>query len=380
MTESRRSRRRLLFDACAVTVLAAVAAGCMPGSLGEGSFESSPTAQIDPIDEPSADVSPTPGVMYRIGLSEVGDPADGWHQAMVCAAKAQATATGAVSRLTVLHRDADAAAQVEDVRRLIADDVDAIVVEPAGAKELPAALAEAVDAGIVVVTIDRPVSAPGTFSVAVDHERSAYLGASWLFAQLGGKGPVVYMHGDPDKAIAAAQDKGFRRALSENKKIKVAKDIDTKADPARAVVQLNDLVSAGTAFSGIWTSGIDSTVVDALKFAGHPAVPIVGSDSGSFVRQMLAEDGPKGAAVADPPAVGAAGVELALRLLSGQVPPDGPVLLEPVLWSNADEAGLAALAAVADPNVDPLWPLGLTIPGWTDYATEDVTACKSPSE
>jgi ribose transport system substrate-binding protein len=95
---------------------------------------------------------------------------------------------------------------------------------------------------------------------------------------------------------------------------------------------------------------------------------------------MLAEDGPKGAAVADPPAVGAAGVELALRLLSGQVPPDGPVLLEPVLWSNADEAGLAALAAVADPNVDPLWPLGLTIPGWTDYATEDVTACKSPSE
>jgi ribose transport system substrate-binding protein len=380
MIEGRRASRRLPIGAAAIAAVSVIIGACMAGPPGIDPSEPPATAQIDPTDGPLDSASPSPAVTYRIGLSDAGEVGPGWHEAMVCSAKAQATASGAVSRLIVLHHETDAAGQLDDIRRLIADGVDAIVVDPISAKALDPALEEAIKAGIVVVSVDRPVSAADAFAIELDQEGAAYLGGSWLFDQLGGKGAVVYMHGDADKATDAARDKGFRRALSEHKKIKIAAEIDTKADAAVAVAQLNDLVSAGTAFSGIWTSGIDSTVSDALKFAGHPPVPIVGSDNGSFVRQLLAGDGPTGAAVADPPAIGGAGVELALRLLSGQVPPDGPVLVEPMIWTNVDEAGLAALAAAADPNVDPLWPLGLTIPGWTDYTTADAIACKGPGE
>jgi ABC-type sugar transport system substrate-binding protein len=63
----------------------------------------------------------------------------------------------------VLQRDTDAAGQLEDVRRLIADGVDAIVVHPSSTKALDPALEEAAEAGIVVVSVDGSVTAPAAF-------------------------------------------------------------------------------------------------------------------------------------------------------------------------------------------------------------------------
>ena len=60
--------------------------------------------------------------------------------------------------------------------------------------------------------------------------------------------------------------------------------------------------------------------------------------------------------------------------------PDGKILLTPQLWDNVSEEGKAALAAAADPSLDPSWPLGLSIPDWTTYSKEQLLACKAPGE
>ena len=56
-------------------------------------------------------------------------------------------------------------------------------------------------------------------------------------------------------------------------------------DPATATQLANDFISSGgyDGVQGIWTSGMDSQVVDAVKAAGKPFVPIVGADLGAFV-------------------------------------------------------------------------------------------------
>jgi len=146
------------------------------------------------------------------------------------------------------------------------------------------------------------------------------------------------------------------------------------------VAQINDIMSSGIAFDGIWTSGIDQGIVDALKTAGHEWVPIVGADNAGFVQQLVSEEGLTGAAVTNPPAVGGAGVELALRILNGNAPAEQTVLVNPEIWNNADEAGKAKLTEVADPSIPPLWPLGLTVPEWTTYSKEEIIACKGPGE
>jgi ribose transport system substrate-binding protein len=136
---------------------------------------------------------------------------------------------------------------------------------------------------------------------------------------------------------------------------------------------------------GIWTSGMDSQVVDAIAQAGLDQVPIVGADLGAFVDQLLTMEGLEGAAVTNTAAVGGAGVNLALRLLNGEdieTAPDATqpntVLLDPVLADNVSDEGRATLESWQVDGLDPLWPLGLTIEGWTTYTPEQAVACEGP--
>ena len=67
---------------------------------------------------------------YKIGYSNGGGVGNGFREEQVCTAKAEALASGQVSELTTIHRNTDAAGQLQDIRDLIAADVDAIVFNP----------------------------------------------------------------------------------------------------------------------------------------------------------------------------------------------------------------------------------------------------------
>lgn len=361
-----------------LAAIAVVATACTSG----GGTSAAPSVAAPSVAAPS-DAAPSGSAAagsYTIGFSNPGGVGNGWREAMICSAKAQAVKSGQVTEVKVTHRDTDAAGQLSDIRDLIAADVDAIVINPADPAALNPALAEAETAGIAVVSVDAPVTAPNAYNLSNNQEEYAYLGAKWLFEQLGGNGAVVYMRGIAGHPADTDRDTGFKRAMAEFPGITIAKETATKWDPATGVAQINDVMSSGIKFDGIWTSGIDSGIVDALKTAGHDWVPIVGADNAGFVQQLLNEEGLVGAAVTNPPAVGGAGVELALRILNGQAPDSHTVLVNPELWTNADEAGKAELTAAADPSIDPLWPLGLTVPDWTTYTKEEIIACKGPGE
>ena len=347
-----------LIAVAAVAVLAAACSGTTGSSAGASGGASS----------------------YTIGFSNPGGVGNGWREAMICSAKAEALVSGKVTKVSVIHRDTDAPGQLADIRTLIAQGVNAIIINPADPAALNPAIAEAIAAKIPVIAVDASVTAPGAYNLSNDQEQYAYLGASWLFKQLNGQGNVVYMRGIAGHPADTDRDKGFKRALAENPGIKVVKEVATKWDPATGTQQINDIMSSGTEFDGIWTSGIDSNIVDALKAANHPYVPIVGADNAGFVTQLLAADGPKGAAVTNPPSVGGAGVKLALQILQGQKPADTTVHVTPELWDNTTDAGKAALTAAADPKINKLWPLGLTIKDWTDYTKDQIIACKGPGD
>jgi ribose transport system substrate-binding protein len=317
---------------------------------------------------------------YTIGFSNPGGVGNGWREAMLCSAKAEAVKTGEVTKVTIIHHDTDANGQLADIRSLISQGVSAIIINPADPNALNPGIAEAIAAKIPVVAVDASVTAPGAYNLSNDQVQYAYLGASWLFKELGGKGDVVYMRGIAGHPADTDRDTGFKKALSENPGIKVVKEVATKWDPATGTAQINDIMSSGLKFDGIWTSGIDSNIVDALKTANHPFVPIVGADNAGFVSQLLKESGLKGAAVTNPPSVGGAGVKLATQILDGKPPASNTVHVTPELWDNSTDAGKASLTAAADPKINPLWPLGLTIKDWTDYSKDEIIACKGPGD
>ena len=56
------------------------------------------------------------------------------------------------------------------------------------------------------------------------------------------------------------------------------------------------------------------------------------------------------------------------------------VTVAPVLWENVTPEGLEAVAAAADPDLDPEWPVSISIPDWTTYNKDQIIACKGPGE
>ncbi len=316
---------------------------------------------------------------YKIGISNTVQ-GNGWREEMVCAMKAQALASGEVSALNIAHRNTDAAGQLEDIRNLIQAGVDAIVVNPASADGVNAAIKEATAKGIVVVAVDQAVTEPSAYILSNNQEQYAYLGAKWLFQQIGGKGSVVYMRGAAGAGADNDRDKGFKKALAEFPNVKVASEVFTGWQQDQGKQQINDLIAAGTKFDGVWTSGIDNVIVDAFTESGAPMVPIVGADNAGFVGQLLSVKGLKGAAVTNPGSVGGAGVALALQILDGKAPKDHTVLVDPVLWDNTSDAGLALIKAGQNPKLSPEWPVSVSIPGWTTYSMDQIIACKGPGE
>jgi ribose transport system substrate-binding protein len=316
---------------------------------------------------------------YVIGISNTVQ-GNGWREQMVCAMKAEALASGAVASLNIAHRNTDAAGQLEDIRNLIQAGVDAIVVNPANADGINAAIAEATAAGIVVVAVDQAVTEPSAYILSNNQEEYAYLGARWLFEQMGGEGSVVYMRGAAGAGADNDRDAGFKRALAEFPGITVVHEVFTGWQQDQGKQQMLDFIATGIPFQGVWTSGIDNVIVDALVESGVPLVPVVGADNAGFVSQLATVEGLTGAAVSNPGSVGGAGMALAIQILQGQMPESNVVQVDPVLWDNVSDEGKAAIAAAQNPNLDPEWPVSVSIPGWTTYTMDQIIACAGPGE
>jgi len=382
------STRTRLLGLAAIAVLATACSS--PGASTAPS-----SAASAPASSGASPAASAAGGQFKIGYSNGGGVGNGFREEQVCTAKAEALASGQVSELITIHRNTDAAGQLQDIRDLIAADVDAIVFNPKDPAALNPALAEATAAGIKTISVDAFVTDATTYNLYNNQEEYAYLGATWLFEQLGGKGNVWYTRGIAGHPADTDRHTGFQRALAEHPDIKVvpnAEGVHTGWDPATATQQANDFIASGQydTIQGIWTSGMDSQVVDAVKAANKPYVPIVGADLGAFVGQLLnPTDYPslEGAAVTNTAAVGGAGINLALKLLNGETVETDPaasqpntVLLKPVVADNTTDAGKATLESWQVDGLDPLWPLGLEIEGYTTYTPDQAVACKGPGE
>lgn len=316
---------------------------------------------------------------YTIGVSNTVQ-GNGWREQMICAMRAQALVEGDVNNMIVAHRNTDSAGQLEDINNLIEAGVDAIVLNPSNPDALNSALEAALAKDIVVVAVDAGVTAEGVYILSNNQEEYAYLGAKWLFEQLGGKGDVVYMRGIAGVSADTDRDNGFKRALAEFSDINVVHEVFTGWQQDQGKQQILDFLATSIPFDGVWTSGIDNVIVDAFVESGAPLVPIVGADNAGFVQYLTTVDGLKGAAVTNPGSVGGAGVALAVDILNGKAPAEKTVLVDPVLWENTTDEGRAVITAAQNPNLDPEWPVSVTVPGWTDYSMDQIIACKGPGD
>jgi ribose transport system substrate-binding protein len=298
---------------------------------------------------------------------------NGWREQMICSVKAQALASGKVSKVIAISKNGGPTEQIQDLQNLISQGVNAIIVNPSDREKLNPVIEQAAKKKIVVVAVDQAVTAPSAYVATNDQVAYGRLGAQWLADKLGGKGKVLYMRGIDGVPADSDRDKGFQEVMSKNPGIKV-KQVFTGWDFTKGGdIAVQELTSSD--YDGIWTSGIDYTVVNAFKTVGKKPVPVVGADNNQFIQQLL--DGTPGAAVTNPAVIGGVGTAIAIDVLSGKQV-NRETLLTPEVWDLAKNK--STLEANSFPKRDASFSAAVSVKPYTTYTNDQLFACKGPGE
>jgi len=212
--------------------------------------------------------------------------------------------------------------QIQLVEDLITAKVDAIVIAPGDSQRLVPALKKATDAGIKIVNIDNRLD-PQTVAqsgmkpvpfISVDNEAGAYKAGKFLATGVTTPTEAAILEGIRSADNAQQRAQGARRALQENKLIKivasetanwkideayeVTKSIFAKHPHIKIVFASNDMMAIGAA------KYLQESGKTKVKLAGYDALSeaIIEIKAGRMVAtidQQAAEQGYQGIALAN---------------------------------------------------------------------------------
>jgi ribose transport system substrate-binding protein len=149
---------------------------------------------------------------WIIGMSQcnLGEP---WRVQMNADIKAAAEKHPEVN---VLYKDAqnDTPTQQSQVREFVAQGVDLIIISPKESRPLVKPVAEAMDAGIPVIVLDRPLEGSKfTCFIGGDNVRIGREAGKFMAKILGGKGKIVELEGLETSIPSHDRHDGFMQGI-----------------------------------------------------------------------------------------------------------------------------------------------------------------------
>ncbi len=256
---------------------------------------------------------------WVIGMSSFGVNANTWTVQVAHEAQAAANRDKRITKFILLDAGFDQKKQVADIEDLIAQKVDAIIVQPVTSTSADASIEKAVAAGIpVVLHTGRITSEAYTTEIQGGAEHFGKVMGDFLVKELGGKGNIWVLRGLAGHPEDTNRYNGLKQSL-EGTDIKIIAEEhgDWQYDKAKKVCET--LYLSDPNVDGIWSSGADMTraCVDVFKQFGAAIPPISGEGNNGFFGQWIA-DGFKSVSSEYSPAQGAAGVRAAVALLEGR--------------------------------------------------------------
>jgi len=231
---------------------------------------------------------------------------------------------GITNELVIESADTDTAGQIQQLQNLMAQNVDAILVNPGDVSGLNATLEEAVAKGIIVISVDQELNVPGVYNVGIDQKAWAMTSARWLAEKLGGQGEIVEIEGFPGHPANVARMEGVAEVLANYPNITVLATDTGKWDEATGQQVMSNFLAAYPNLTGYWTQ--DGMAIGALQavMAANPAVWPQGVGEGRcqflnlWQEALTMNPNFDSIAVANHPGVSATGLRIAINMLMGK--------------------------------------------------------------
>ena len=223
--------------------------------------------------------------------------------------------------LIVVDSQNNSATEAANIEDLIAQGVDAILVNPTDGDAIIPSVEAANAAGIPVFTIDRSANGGVVVShVASDNVAGGQLAAEYLCNALGGAGNVVELEGIAGTSAARDRGAGFNEYMSANcAGVSIVAKQTANFNRAEGLTVFENILQAQSEINGVFAHNDEMVLgaIEAAKAAGREGIVFVGFDA---VDDAIAavQAGDLAATVAQPPdLIGYLGVETAAAYFAG---------------------------------------------------------------
>lgn len=281
---------------------------------------------------------------YKIGISNsfIGNA---WRTQMIQMAKAYADTPevkAMIKELTVVSSGQDVEAQIAQMDNMIAQGVDAIILNAATPEAFNAVIKRAAAAGVIVVSFDNIVTAPEAVLVNEDQVEFGRVMGEDLVKRMGGKGNVVMVNGVAGTSVDADRNKGAKEAFAKSPDIKILAELDGSWDSGKAQTVMADFLATKPKIDGVWVQGGTPGVLQAFKAAKVPLVPMAGEGENGFRKALatMKDQGLVGISVAQTPGMVAVSMRVALELLQGKTLPRVIAMPLPITTTETIKEGV----------------------------------------
>jgi ribose transport system substrate-binding protein len=186
-------------------------------------------------------------------------------------------AAGLVSELVVTQSDLKDAVQIQQMRQMVDDGVDAIIICCSNITAMNQTIEYAHSKGVPVISFSGYVTSPYALNATENQTQGGYLATKWLAEEIGGKGEVLLVSGIPGFASSDSWNVGAKEALKEFPGVKLVGEVAGKWTDQVAQVEVQKFLAThpGKIDGILAQSAAENGVLNAILQSGRDMMPIV---------------------------------------------------------------------------------------------------------
>jgi ABC-type sugar transport system, periplasmic component len=227
------------------------------------------------------------------------------------------------SELKIQQAGADINQQIQQIRNMINQKVNVIMVNANSATALNGVFEEARKAKIPIISFDQAVTSPWAYNVTVDHYQWGKRYAEWLAKALNGKGKIVMIDGIAGHPAAEARKKAAEDIFKNYPGIEILQKVYGGWDQAKAQATMANLLAADPQVDGVFVEdSMAMGVLQAFQTADRKLPIMTGETMFGYLKmwKALKDKGIQFTTFGqtNPPGISASAVKVAVRVAIGK--------------------------------------------------------------
>lgn len=279
---------------------------------------------------------------YTIGFSNVFT-GNSWVVQLLAEAEWRAAQFPEIERYIVTDANFDPSKQVADVEDMLAQGVDAIVINPTSPVAVVPVLEKAYDAGVAVIIVAADAETEkATVRILADQVKFGRDGGEFLAKSMGGEGKVIALRGIAGISVDTDRWAGAAEVFEKHPGIEVVGEVYAQWAYDQGRQACESLALAHPQIDGVWSSGgaMTQACIEVFNELGRDLVPMTGEANNGFFGAWKNNQsaGFDSIAPQNPTWMVAEGVAAAVGVLNGQdIYGEYKVVAEPYTSADLDE-------------------------------------------